>query len=333
MGGTDITCGISGLPIKPDDPMRFIFLRQPAPNYKSDHDHPWALWLPVSLPVRGVYDFYGRVEKVEQTPFVKFIAEVIGRYAIPLPEDEMTDYGDLKDFPNTIESLMAACERGFLSVKISKDPDDNLSSVLESKISPFYVSEEMWQACIHNIEDEGKGVSTFRHRIVAGHRMYEDAPGGGLRAAYDWPKRLAEMKTLHEKHGILDDDFLDTMGSVNSFGLRDLTSNIEMTPDILGVGTNWKPDVSTFKSLADFTAEDWKRFDEAAIDLRVFDCTLRYNLRREWFPTLARGQYHFPDDELISQRMLARKIEEQAVAIGERYMEENPDYRESIESE
>jgi hypothetical protein len=287
----------------------------------------------MSLPVRGVYDFYGRVTKVEKTPLVKFMTEAIGRVAVPLPEEEYTEYGDLGDFPKTIESLMAACERGFLSVKIPKDPEDNLSYVLESKISPFYVSEEMYQACIHNIEDDGKGVSTFRERLTAAHRSREE-PGGGLRAAYEWPQKRAEMQALEEKHGIgLDDKFLETMGAVGSFGLRELTSHIESMPDILVCGTNWKPDVTVRDSLGEFGDEDWKQFDEEALALRVFDATLRYNLHREWYPTLSLGQYHFPDDELISHRMLARKIEEQAVAIGEKYMEENPDYRESIESE
>ena len=326
MGGTDITCGISGLPIKQDDPMRFIFLRQPAPNYKSDHDHPWACWLPMSLPVRGVYDFYGRVTKVEKTPLVKLMAETIGRVAAPLPEGDYTGYGDLGGFPKTIESLMAACERGFLSVRIPKDPNDELSEVLESKISPFYVSEEMYQACIHNIEDEGKGVSTFRKRLTAALRGVDDKPGGALRHAYGWPEQRARMMALNEKLGLPSDDLMDALGSTSTLGLRDFISNMESTPDILGYGTNWKPDVSELKSLAEFTEEDWKQFDEEALAIRVFDFTLRLNLRREWYPTLAQGQYSFPEDELISQRMLVRKIEEQAIAIEDKYMDEHPDY-------
>jgi len=321
MGGTDITCGISGLPIATDEPMRFIFLRQPDPEYVGGmHWHPWAKWLPISLPVKGTYNFYGMLHDLEPTPLIKLTAEVIGRYALPLPDPEDAEgRPPLDKYPHTIESLMKACERGYLSIEIPpRKDDDDEPTIIRSKISPFYVSEEMYQTCIHNIEDEGRGISTFRTRLTP---REGEKPGGALRSAHEWPQKRAEMQELNKEHGVgLDDDFL------NTFGLRDLTSNMEATPDILGCGTNWKPDVSDLKSLAEFGDDDWKQFDEESLGIRVFDYTLRINLRREWYPTLALGQYHFPNDELISHRMLARKIEEQALAIEGRYLEANPDY-------
>lgn len=334
MGGTDITCGISGLPIQDGEPMRFIFLRHPYPNY-SGTDFPGSMWMPIGLPVVGTYNFYRTAKVHEHTPLVKLTAELIGRYAQPLPGDEYTDYGDLQNFPNTIESLMAACQLGFLTLEIPPEPSDEKKDrdrqPLRTRVAPFYVSEEMYQACIHNIEDDGKGVSTFRKRLTPEPRK-NDQPGGALRSAFGWPKRREEMRALHERVGVPDENLIDMMGQTHLFGLRDLTAHLESTPDILVSGRNNRPDVARFKSLAEFGEDDWKAFDQAALNLRVFDFTLRFNLRRIWYPTLVMGQYHFPDDELISHRMLVRKIEEQAVAIEQRYLDENPDYKAEMES-
>jgi hypothetical protein len=319
MGGTDVICGISHLPVQDPDPAWFIFLRQPAWPREDDWNHQWARWVPVGLPVRGRYNFYGYLEDVEHTPVTDFVVELMSRHARPLSEDQVRGYGDLEDFPNTIESLMSACERGWLTLDL---PDgDDPPGVSSVKVSPFYVSDPMFRAMTTDFHEPKKGespsgVTTWRRRT---HERMSGAVKM-LRESIEWG-----AKKDARGHGASlekDDTFEELLERTYPMLLRDLVGGgLDGGPDVLVSGRNWKPDIFSYRAPRKFRRRDWKEFESAVTDICTLHATLNYALHREFYPTVHRTQYYYPDDELVTHRLLLLKIEERCREIERAFRE------------
>lgn len=341
MGSSDVVCAVSHLPIQYREPCRFLFLRQ-VMTWDDElepgtWEHAWARWLPLSLPVKGLYDGYGRTmagwredrgdhhAKYEPDPLLRFQVESLARVALPLPDDLRTGYGDLEDFPNTIESLMSACERGWLRVRLPRDRlrDDEEQTFQTLRVSPYYVSERAWQAMIAPADQRGIGGS-WRRRL---ERQHGDVLGT-LTHMIDHYREHPERRALRATAS--DGDALDEEAHVlieRSFPLtlRGLLPGHESMPDVAVVGGDWEPPLQQRDSLYTFKEADWTKFRELVLDLHVFTMTLRHELFRECHPELWSGQFYFPDTELIGPRMLLRYVEEWCQEMERQHLEDSDD--------
>lgn len=345
MGTCDVTCAVSHLPIQYGEPCRFIFLRQ-VMTWEGDLDpgdwrHAWAKWLPLSLPVQGLYDGYGRLmvntkdhdshhAEYDPDPLLKFQIESIARVAEPLPEEECKDYGDLDNFPNTIKSLMTACERGWLKVKLPRDRlQDNEEQTFQTvRVSPYYVSERAWQVLVAPVEE--KGIGFWRKKLEPYH---EQGILGGLRAMIDhyrdWPERRKRLKKIIERES---EDSLETLASTLEaleqafpLTLRGLEPHHEQSPDMMVIGGDWEPPLQERDSLYEFKDVDWEKFAKLAFDLKVFFSTLNYELRREMHPELYQDQFYYPSQGLEGHRILLRHIEKWCLDIEEQSKRDDGD--------
>lgn len=72
MGCFDFTCALSGLPIEPGDPIRYMLLTQnPYQRGKTATRmlcYSTDAWFPRTFPLRGKYDWYGRAEDLQAGP-------------------------------------------------------------------------------------------------------------------------------------------------------------------------------------------------------------------------------------------------------------------------
>lgn len=82
MGCFAFTCGISGLPIRAGDPVRFLLLTETA--FKGET----APWFPRTFPLRARYNDYGSVEKVPQDLGMKLWQEGLRRDLVPVGRGE-----------------------------------------------------------------------------------------------------------------------------------------------------------------------------------------------------------------------------------------------------
>ena len=355
MGSTDVTCAVSGLPIQYKEPCRFIFLRQVI-AWDDDlnpgsWEHVWTQWLPLSLPVKGLYDGYGRVMAgyreergdydshhvdYEPDPLLKFQVEAIARVAEPFPESERLGDRDYESFPNTIESLMAACERGWLKVKLPRGrlKDDEEQQFQTLRVSPYYVSERAWQAVIAPGEE---GIGLWRGKLKKHHA--EDDKGllltKGLKATIDhyrdWPERRGHIKKTLESTKETPQEVeatLELLERCFPMTMDDLGPHHEQMPDVLGIGGDWEAAVSDRKSLYEFGDEDWRKMDDLVLDLRAFFMTMRHELRRPMYPSTYRDQFHLPDMGLDAHRMLTVYVQQWCNDMEEAYEREQREWDE-----
>lgn len=339
MGSSDRICAVSHLPIQYKESCRLIFLRQVIAwdddLEPGDWQHVWTRWLPLGLPIKGLYDGYGRVmaayhDKIPEghdshhadfdrdDPLIKFQVESLARVVEPIPDKE--GWGDLDNFPNTIESLMAACERGWLRVKLPRGrlKDNEEPHFATLRVSPYYVSERAWQAMVAPPDDGGIGV--WKPRLEKHHEEHEKLRMvNGLRMMIDYYRdrperrgRLMEVLAREDRAADIDDleektEFL--LERCFPLSMRELQPEHEEMPDVLAIGGNWEPDVSEIESLYEFSEEDWRRMDQLVLDLRVFCSTLRFELFRQIHPDLHSLQFYVPHNPLDAHRMLAVYIQ------------------------
>jgi hypothetical protein len=356
MGSSDRICAVSHLPILYKEPCRFIFLRQVI-AWDDDMEpgswqHVWTRWLPLGLPVKGLYAGYGRVmagyhETIPEghdshhalydpeDPLTKFQVESIARVVEPLPDKE--GWGELLKFPHTIESLMVACERGWLRVKLPRtrlrDGEEQKFATL--RVSPYYVSERAWQAMVAAPDDGGIGIWRPRTKKFMQDSEEKLLMVGALKATIDhyrdWPERREHLKEVLEKTKESPEEVQDTLSLLERcfpLTMRELGPEHEEMPDMLAIGGDWEPDLSGMKSLYDFGDDDWRRMDELAFDLRVFAATFRFELFRHIHPELHSLQFHPPENSLDGHRMLAVYIQQWCQDIEDDYEREEREWEE-----
>jgi len=354
MGSSDRTCAVSHLPIQYKDPCRMIFLRQVLAwdddLEPGDWQHVWTQWLPLGLPVKGLYDGYGRVmagysdkvPKGQTSPHMpydpdavlRFQIESIARVAEPLPKDE--GWGALADFPNTIESLMSACERGWLRVRLPRPSlrDEVPPTPVVCRVSPMYVSERAWQA-VTSGSDDGIGVSRARLEKHYGNDIL-----ASLRSTVehyrDWPARREEMRETLAMAEESAEEVEKTMALLERVWPRNLDglgSQQERAPDILVAGYDSTPDIQLRTSLYDFGDDDWAKLAELVLDTKVFFATYMHELRRHVHPEMYSDQFHLPDGGLDQHRMLAVYIQKWCQEMEDDYERETRQWEEQQAAE
>lgn len=325
MGCWDVTCGISHLPIQAGDPIRLSILRQPL--YYDGIQKSWATWLPVSVPLKGVYDNYGGIEGYENDRITQFQVECLKRFAVwgADPDGRYDKEPDDPEFPNTMESLLNACERGGLCFRMPYEDhaEDKETTFKTVRTASFMIHEEIYQHMISGTDRNPPGVGTRRHRLE------KNGDGGlllgrgvdGLRSATEWTKGAEDRKELHQKlaehdkEGSKDVSFL--IEKSYGLSLRDLGSHSEATPDLTCIGCEWKPKIENWPSLLEFTEEDWKELSNRVLEQEVLFWTMR-ECRRMIHPALHTDQWYYPDNNLDANRMLHHFIDKMTVAIQEK---------------
>lgn len=68
MGSFAFTCAVSGLPIHPSEPVRFLMLTQNPYDEENLRCYAHSLWFPRCFPLRAKYNDYGSVEECEDGP-------------------------------------------------------------------------------------------------------------------------------------------------------------------------------------------------------------------------------------------------------------------------
>lgn len=135
MGDFNSTCAVSGLPISVGDRVRWFFIYRMPERYQNDLVNRFSRWNPLTLPIRGTYDDYGKIENVEDDAITRIQLEWLSKTAQPLSSDTW----EIEEFPHTMDSLVFACERQVLTIK------HVYGDVLTA---PFLVHEDIYQEAV-----------------------------------------------------------------------------------------------------------------------------------------------------------------------------------------
>lgn len=109
MGCFTYTCSLSGLPITWNDKVVYLAL---APGEHHCGIGPLHAWVPATVPIRGRYNDYGSIEKLERKPVTKVFFDTLARRAIPraVGENSVHDVAITPDNMTREEWLMALLE-------------------------------------------------------------------------------------------------------------------------------------------------------------------------------------------------------------------------------
>lgn len=306
MGCWNVSCAVSHLPIQREDPIRLVLLRQGVWHHDVENDHPWAQWVPMSLPVQGWYDEYGGVKNVARTALTDYQVESIRRVALPLTEEQMLYAQPLDRFPHTIESITTAAVLGFLRLRFEEDRTCH--------VSPMLISESMWRHLCSSVDHEG--AATRRPRVertakTAVRRLQESVMWFRERPlrAKEMEERLSEDKPTTQK-------WLQAMDSANDLIPTELAGGYDSLPDVLVRG-DLHDDSVWRQGFGQFTEQDWCAFEDQVADLWTFTHTYQLDLWRSFHPNV-RPTFQFDPtrDAMQSHRNLLRKIQEGCDELG-----------------
>ena len=335
MGMWDITCALTHLPIQDQDPIRFIFLRQPLffdGIFKS-----WAQWVPTSLPLKGVYDSYGGIEGIEVDNVVRFQVDCFKRWA-EWDEGREDGFQDVAEgFPNTIESLVRGCERGGLVLRLPYDSrpekrkDDKRPPFKRVRTAPFIIHEEIYQHMIAEVDRDPPGIGSWRSRM---ERKGKPDRTKWLRQGVEWAGRADERESVAEilrKEG--KEDLADELiGRAFSLFLHDdLGSNVmSNTPDMGVIGNEWDPSPDNWPTLFEFTEEDWAELSRRMFEFDALSYTM-HEIRRCFYPALFTDQYYYPRNQFDASRLFAHYVDKMSREFQERHAEIHKDDEEDGE--
>lgn len=175
MGCWNATCFLSNLTIRHKNPVRLIVLK-PRTYLESFHG-PQDFWEPVGLPIKGIYDEYGSIEKPESGIHVNFLCRYFNQLKKKLVVSPRysTFYGD-KDFSSGILPLLSAIERNYLALPVRELPKNNKDDIefnydqaQQPKIHVFntvMIHEELFQAAINSFTpNETKFIDEIRRDV------------------------------------------------------------------------------------------------------------------------------------------------------------------------
>ncbi len=113
MGSWNMTCGLSGLPIKyKDKAYAFILIAVEDKADISIYTHPKNSWHPVMLPFLGIYNEYGTLDKITEDENTEGILNYFnGKLPKQLIVNEHSDKHLVNGKFKSIESLLKAIER------------------------------------------------------------------------------------------------------------------------------------------------------------------------------------------------------------------------------
>lgn len=284
MGLWNETCVISNLPIMADTPARLVLLVQ-SPNYHEAHagyTEGHSLWTPWSLPLPGVYDGYGRIEKVDSASAWN-VKLILGR----LQEDGVEKPGHEFEQDQRIEDVVAdptlalgliqnLVHRGRLSIRVSVNRDEIMPAGM------CFIREDVYRVLANSPVITDTAVFTAKDRIARFLAALRDTKISPLRA------------------GMLNDTIASFADTEFGASLKDTLANLlEYRRLSEAIGSYGPPGYLGFGSyrmrLCDRIMEgesiDHPDFEAAAVEYGTFEHVLLHfeNLRRLWGPQNGAG--------------------------------------------
>jgi len=327
MGCWDVTCALTHLPIRDQDPIRFIFLRQPLffeCVFKS-----WAQWVPMSLPLKGVYDSYGGIENIEIDNVVRFQVDCFKRWA-EWDEEREDGFQDVAEgFPNTIESIVRGCERGALVLRLPYDdhPREGKEPIFKKvRTAPFIIHEEIYQHMVAPLDRVPPGVGSWWSRMDrGGKRDRTHLLKLGVERLREKESRREVLGEILKKAG-KEELLEDLLDAGLSLSLRDdLGSHLMAnTPDMGVIGHEWEPSPESWPTLFEFTDEDWAELSRRMFEFDALYFTMQ-EIRREFHPALYTDQYWYPHNKFDASRLFAHYVDKMTREFQEQEAEAHKD--------
>lgn len=300
MGCWNVTCAVSHLPIQRDDPLRLLLLRQGVWHHDHEPSHPWAQWVPMSLPVRGWYDEYGGIKNVARTTITDLQVETIRRVAQPLTDEEKMHSSPLEEFPNTLNSIVAAASLGFLRLEFDEGRICH--------VSPMYISESMWRYLCRSISHEG--VATRRARVAQTVKRAVARLQGSVTWYRERDSRVEEIRRAPAEDQPAAEDLLEAMDLAHNLPPQELMGGYDSLPDVLVRG-DLHDDPVWREGFEQFTVPDWEVFEDEVVDVWTFAHTYELDLRRSFHPNVhPTFQFDPTKGSVESHRLLLQRIQE-----------------------
>lgn len=136
MGSFNATCGASGLPIVYGDEVQWFFIFRVPESFQHGLIDRNSRWHPLTLPIRGKYDSYGKIENIQEDALTRLQVEWLASKAQPLPENPRTE-GD--EYPHSLKGLVCAAERDEFSIQ---------THFGTAQVAPFMVHEGIYRVVI-----------------------------------------------------------------------------------------------------------------------------------------------------------------------------------------
>jgi len=204
MGCWNATCQISQLPILHDTPIRFVLLKQS--NRYSRGCYATDFWDPCLVPLRGVYDDYGSIEKIEECFNFEMWKSIIASSLVELPQGENAyRHPPVKrtdSFSDFLKNLRE--ERVYFNVGLSK----------QALVLPTMIREDVYQYILSIIPFKGYSVKEFSEQCATTLSLIDSMEA--LKGQSDKPIDKMAFLLTHKSNSITKDlfkydSFLDKM--------------------------------------------------------------------------------------------------------------------------
>lgn len=211
MGCWNETCGITQMPICAGDKVRMFLIvrdRYSDDSYDVCHSYTTDLWKPFGIPLKGIYDEYGRIENIEEDAMSDFLLESIKEMIIEVPnrmgkvfKREELDWATVIDFL-TDEGLKIA--NPFDVANITKRLDEILAKV---KALVPDLPENGWSSERSKMADEQKEmVASSRAITTMYHMMVHEDVYQALTRTYKAPAERFSSWTDGDMRKTLEQD-------------------------------------------------------------------------------------------------------------------------------
>lgn len=285
MGSFNGTCGVSGLPIVWRDPVRWFFIYRMPERYQSSLIDRQSRWKALTLPFKGTYDDYGRIEDVEEDALTPLQVAWLSNKA-RAPEKD-ADWLKNEGYPNTLPGLLLATERDeFVLEHVYGDV----------RTAPFLVHEDVYQ-------------EVLRIGLKHGPPTMFDAPD-----ETELRRRMDLLVSFHREHA----QRMKAAGSLEAGLLADWQRKDEIDRFFFDVENSLA--VSLKLTYTEFPADTWSALEEAFVNLRGFIWGMQ-RLRCDWRPSLWTDQ----NDEYEIHEQFHLKVAEISREKFRRYQEEYGD--------
>ncbi len=156
MGSFHTTCNISQLPILPGDKVRVLFLlksiyaidppnKMVLGNGKNGREGTYStdFWVPWNIPLKAVYDDYGRVQDVEEGPNLQLFHACLREALAEVPQGENPYHDPGTSIDMDWEQMWWVAQEGRLRLKLSAPHVDYPDGV---PLCVVMIREDVWQA-------------------------------------------------------------------------------------------------------------------------------------------------------------------------------------------
>lgn len=175
MGCWNGTCGISRLPIRAGEPVYGIVIRPPAwamlwmPRETdiSGYCYAHGMYYPLTLFFKGVYDDYGGIEDLEESPLLQIHNDIVTEgMVVDVPGDGMAKYDGKPNPESSFLEKINLMERERFFVKDSYAPLNDDGKVAETIEMNVPVGLWMVHADLIRHMEDGYTAATLKDRLL-----------------------------------------------------------------------------------------------------------------------------------------------------------------------